>query len=230
MPSVFVSYSHDPANPEHSHNVLRLAASLMRDGLTVFIDQNRGDDEEKIPWPIWMEDRIESADYVLLVCTELYWNKVRQKVPNDVGQGVCWEANLIYNALYENKLNTIKFVPVVFTDSERKFIPSPLKGATSFLLDSPLGYKRLFAFLTGQHRRRFPKPGRTTAHYRRGARRADVPAARHHRKPRSEWRREDEKNRCCASRKLCASGRSRPFHREPDGVPTADRPSFGDRF
>ena len=159
MPSVFVSYSHDPANPEHSHNVLRLAASLMRDGLTVFIDQNRGDDEEKIPWPIWMEDRIESADYVLLVCTELYWNKVRQKVPNDVGQGVCWEANLIYNALYENKLNTIKFVPVVFTDSERKFIPSPLKGATSFLLDSPLGYKRLFAFLTGQHRRRFPKQG-----------------------------------------------------------------------
>ena len=72
MPSVFVSYSHDPANPEHSHNVLRLAASLMRDGLTVFIDQNRSDDEEKIPWPIWMEDKIESADYVLLVCTELY--------------------------------------------------------------------------------------------------------------------------------------------------------------
>ena len=71
MPSVFVSYSHDPANPEHSHNVLRLAASLMRDGLTVFIDQNRGDDEEKIPWPIWMEDRIESADYVLLVCTDV---------------------------------------------------------------------------------------------------------------------------------------------------------------
>lgn len=106
MPSVFVSYSHDPANPEHSHKVLGLAASLMRDGLTVFIDQNRSADEEKIPWPSWMEDKIESADHVLLVCTELYLNKVRQKVPNDVGHGVCWEANLIYNALYISKLNT----------------------------------------------------------------------------------------------------------------------------
>jgi hypothetical protein len=71
MPTVFVSYSHDPANPEHSQNVLGLAASLMRDGLTVFIDQNRSADEEKIPLPIWMEDRIERADYMLLVCTLL---------------------------------------------------------------------------------------------------------------------------------------------------------------
>ena len=52
------------------------------------------------------------------------WNKVRQKVPNDLGHGVCWEANLIYNALYMSKLNTHKFVPVVFTDSERQFIPT----------------------------------------------------------------------------------------------------------
>jgi len=159
MPSVFVSYSHDPANPEHSHKVLGMAASLMRDGLTVFIDQNRSADEEKIPWPSWMEDKIESADHVLLVCTELYLNKVRQKVPNDVGHGVCWEANLIYNALYISKLNTRKFIPVVFTDSERQFIPTPLRGANSFVLDSPSAYKRLIAFLTGQHRLRFPKQG-----------------------------------------------------------------------
>ena len=88
--------------------MLGLAASLIRDGLTVFIDQNRSADEEKIPWPIWMEDRIEGAGYVLLVCPDLYWNKVRQKVPNDVGHGVCWEANLIYNALYTGKLNTTR--------------------------------------------------------------------------------------------------------------------------
>jgi hypothetical protein len=106
-----------------------------------------------------MEDRIERADYVLLVCTELYWNKVRQKVPSDLGHGVCWEANLVYNALYMGKLNTTKFVPVVFTGSEKDFIPGPLKGATNFVLDSPSGYKRLFAFLTGQHRLRFPKQG-----------------------------------------------------------------------
>ena len=27
-----------------------------------------------------MEDKIEVADYVLLVCTELYWKKVRLRV------------------------------------------------------------------------------------------------------------------------------------------------------
>ena len=159
MPSVFVSYSHDPANPEHSHDVLGLAASLMRDGLTVFIDQNRSVDEEKIPWPSWMEDKIESADHVLLVCTELYLSKVRQKVPNDLGHGVCREANLIYNALYISKLNTRKFIPVVFTDPERQFIPTPLRDANIFVLDSPWAYMRLLAFLTGQHRLRFPKQG-----------------------------------------------------------------------
>jgi hypothetical protein len=75
-----------------------------------------------------MEDRIERAGYVLPVCTDLYWNKVRQKVPNDVGHGVYWEANLIYNALYLGKLNRTKFVPVVFTDSEKSFIPNPFEG------------------------------------------------------------------------------------------------------
>ncbi len=80
-------------DPTHAEYVAGLAASLLRDGLAVFFDQNRGDDEEKVPWPIWMEDKIEVADHVLLVCTELYWKKVRQKVTEYEGLGVCWEAS-----------------------------------------------------------------------------------------------------------------------------------------
>ena len=88
MPSVFISYSHDRDDPKHAERVARLAASLLRDGLQVFFDQNRGD-EEKVPWPIWMEDKIEVADYILLVCTGLYLAKVRQKVAASDGCGVC---------------------------------------------------------------------------------------------------------------------------------------------
>jgi hypothetical protein len=57
MPSVFISYSHDPADPTHADRVAGLAASLWRDGLKVFFDQKRGVDEEKLPWPIWMEGK-----------------------------------------------------------------------------------------------------------------------------------------------------------------------------
>jgi hypothetical protein len=65
IPSIFVNHSHDPANPEHSHKVSRLAASLIRSGLTIFIDQSRSADEEKIRWLSRMEHKIESTDHVL---------------------------------------------------------------------------------------------------------------------------------------------------------------------
>lgn len=161
MSSVFISYSHDPTDPQHDERVAGLAASLMQDGITVFFDLNRGDDEEKVPWPIWMDDKIAVADHVLLICTELYWKKVRQKLGDGAGLGVCWEANLIYNHLYVARLNTTKFVPILFSSGHKGFIPTPLQGAPHFVLDSDQAYGRLCAFLTGQHRRR--SPGRYSA-------------------------------------------------------------------
>jgi hypothetical protein len=38
----------DPADPTHEERVAGLAASLMRDGLKVFLDANRGSEEEKL--------------------------------------------------------------------------------------------------------------------------------------------------------------------------------------
>jgi hypothetical protein len=146
MPSVFISYSHDPADPTHAERVAGLAASLWRDGLKVFFDQKRGVEEEKLPWPIWMDDKIQEADYVLLVCTELYLKKVSQKVAEDEGRGVCWEANIIYALLYEKKLNTTKFLPVLFSTTDRRFIPTPLGGRDCFVLNSQSGYKAPLRF------------------------------------------------------------------------------------
>jgi hypothetical protein len=70
MSSVFISYSHDSADATHAERVAGLAASLLEDGIEVFFDQNRNDVGEKVPWPIWMEDKIDVADHVLLVCTQ----------------------------------------------------------------------------------------------------------------------------------------------------------------
>lgn len=155
MPSVFISYSHDPNDPGHGDKVAGFAASLLASGLKVYFDQNRDDDEEGVPWPIWMESKIDAADFVLLVCTKLYLDKVQQRVDANEGLGVFWEANLIYNYLYVAKLNTTKFLPVLLTAEHRKFIPRPLVGANSFVVDSNSAFTRLYAFLTGQHRSHF---------------------------------------------------------------------------
>jgi hypothetical protein len=56
MPSVFISYSHDPSDLTHADRVVGLAASLLRDGIKVFFDQKRDVEEEKLLWPIWMEE------------------------------------------------------------------------------------------------------------------------------------------------------------------------------
>jgi hypothetical protein len=106
MPSVFISYSHDPADLTHAERVAGLAASLLEGGFDVFFDQNREKEDEEVPWPVWMEDKIVEADHVLVICTELYLKKVRQKVAANEGRGACWEANLIYVLLYQIKLNT----------------------------------------------------------------------------------------------------------------------------
>ncbi|MBK8039321.1 MAG: TIR domain-containing protein [Verrucomicrobiaceae bacterium] len=163
MPSIFISYSHDPNEPGHGEKVAGLVASLLDSGLKVYFDQNRGDDEEGVPWPIWMESKIEAADFVLLVCTKLYLDKVQQRVDASEGFGVLWEANLIYNYLYVAKLNTTKFLPVLFSSEDRKFIPRPLVGANSFVVVSDSAYTQLYAFLTGQHRANFPAQGPATA-------------------------------------------------------------------
>ena len=106
-----------------------------------------------------MEDKIWKADYVLLVCTELYWKKVRLEVAANEGRGVCWEANIIYALLYQKKLNTTKFLPVLFSPEDEEFIPLRLQGKQCFVVDSQSGYEDLYAFLTEQHHIHFPEQG-----------------------------------------------------------------------
>ena|SRR5271165_442257 len=97
-----------------------------------------------------------------IISIQAFYNlKIRQQVAEDEGQGVCWEANIIYSLLYERKLNTIKFSPVLFSPADRRFIPPILKGRDCFIVDSQSGYNRLYAFITDQHRIHFPEQGAT---------------------------------------------------------------------
>ncbi len=57
-----------------------------------------------------MENKLSEADFVLVVCTEIYLNRVQKKVSPGIGKGVKWESLLTYQDIYENNSLNRKFV------------------------------------------------------------------------------------------------------------------------
>ena len=145
-PKVFISYSHD--SQEHENRVLRFSEQLRADGIDTMIDQY--DTNPKQGWPLWMEEKIEWADFVVMICTEIYLKRVRGDEEPDKGLGVCWEAALIRNELYIKKLKTDKFLPALFKDGQTKNIPMPLAGHNHYQIETPEGYEALYRVLTKQ--------------------------------------------------------------------------------
>jgi hypothetical protein len=80
-PKVFISYSHD--SPDYGERVLELSDRLRQDGIDCHIDQYEVAPPEG--WPQWMINKVEWADFVLVVCTETYNLRFRGKSPQ--GQG-----------------------------------------------------------------------------------------------------------------------------------------------
>ncbi|MCX5645431.1 MAG: tetratricopeptide repeat protein [Phycisphaerae bacterium] len=151
-PVVFISYSHD--TPEHADRVLTLSNRLRQDGIDCILDQY----EESRPegWPRWMDKHIRNADFVLMICTEVYYKRVMDEEKPGTGQGVRWEGNLIYQHIYDADTKNAKFLPVLFADGQASHIPTPLKGTARYFVDRADGYDLLYRHLTNQPRARKP--------------------------------------------------------------------------
>jgi TIR domain len=106
--------------------VLALANRLRQDGIDAMVDQYAPAPPQG--WPRWMEREIQSADFVLLVCTETYLRRVEGREETGKGRGVVWESNLIYNLLYANDPDVQRFIPVLFSDAQPASIPLPVRG------------------------------------------------------------------------------------------------------
>ena len=145
-PRVFISYSHD--STEHKELVLRFAQRLRKDGVDAQIDQFVGGRPTE-GWPRWMLDKLDWAEFVLLICTETYYRRFRGHEVPDRGRGVDWEGQLITLEIYNAKSHAAKFVPVIFGSEDRRFIPEPLADH-AYCLDSEENYQELYSFLTGQ--------------------------------------------------------------------------------
>lgn len=130
-PRAFISYSHDSA--EHKKWVLDFATTLRNRGIDAVLDQwdlKPGDD-----LPHFMETQLESADYVLMICTEKYVEKA-----NAGAGGVGYEKMIMTSSLL-SKIDNSKVIPIIRqngTDVRPTFLKSKLY--INFSNDSELEY------------------------------------------------------------------------------------------
>jgi len=155
-PRVFISYSHD--SREHANKILALADKLRSDGIDAILDQYE-------PWPTvgwvaWMTQQVRKADFVLMICTEMYYKGLMKDVKSNQKLGIKWEWNLISNYFYEAGAVNKRFFPVLFDQNDSKWIPDPFKGMPWFCVKTQEGYEELYRRLTNRPKTVKPKLGR----------------------------------------------------------------------
>ena len=125
---IFISYTQESG--QHSARALALSNALREAGFDCDIDQYHVNQR----WPTWMEERIEWADNVLVICTQTYLRRWKGEEKDGVGLGAQWESLLTKQYLYESPKRNDKFVPVVFEQADLAFIPKPLADVTHILV------------------------------------------------------------------------------------------------
>lgn len=141
---MFISYTQESSI--HSKRALNLSNALRKIGFESDIDQYHSNER----WPSWMENRIEWADFVIVVCTENYLRRWKGDEEKGIGLGAQWESLLTRQYLYESPERNDKFIPVVFEESDIQYIPQPLRDVTRVHVGSDLeNLERLRSRLLG---------------------------------------------------------------------------------
>ncbi|MEM1177393.1 MAG: SUMF1/EgtB/PvdO family nonheme iron enzyme [Acidobacteriota bacterium] len=150
-PRVFISYSED--SPEHARWVCGLAFRLRDRGLDAWIDQF---EVRPTDWYLWMEEQIDRADTVLLVCTKRY----RQRFDRDPGQGlggVQAEGQILRREVYASRPGLA--VPVVRTAENFAHIPRLAANGSRYDLSQAKEFDLLVSDLKGEARVDIPPLG-----------------------------------------------------------------------
>ena len=118
MPKVFISYSWE--DEAHKQWVKSLTDRLIENGIDATLDQYDLTLGDRLP--VFMEQSITTADYVLIICTPTY----KEKADNRKG-GVGYEGHIISEELFA-KGNERKFIPVIREGSASTALPTYLSG------------------------------------------------------------------------------------------------------
>lgn len=157
---VFISYAHE--SDELSDEVLELSNYLRSQGIDSEIDQY-----EEAPlegWPKWMMRQVQDADYVLVVCSKLFYKRANDNSGNDDGPGVKWETSLILQQLYTLNTNNKKYVPIILHSSDKKYIPLPLQPYTYYFFKELEGREKLLDRILGLSKSKRPPLGKVPEH------------------------------------------------------------------
>ncbi len=156
---VFISYAHESV--ELSNNVLEFSNLLRSKGIDSEIDQYEEAPAEG--WPKWMMRQIQKADFVIVCCSKLFYERANDFSGSDDGLGVKWETSLILQQLYGLSTNNTKFIPVIFDSHNRPHIPLPLQPYTYYQLDDESSKERLINRLHGTSKSKRPPLGEKPA-------------------------------------------------------------------
>ena len=155
-PRVFISYSHD--SPEHADKVLEFANKLRSEGIDAILDQYEPWPEKG--WPQWMLQQVSEADFVLMICTEMYYKGVMEKLAPGEKRGIKYEWNLINNHFYKAGSVNKRFLPVLMEKTCVEWIPDPFQAMPWFCVVTDEGYEDLYRRLTGQQTTKKPDLGK----------------------------------------------------------------------
>lgn len=144
---IYISYLQE--SEELRQKVLNLADQFNANGLDCAIDQY-----EVVPangWPQWRINRINEADYVLLICTRSYFQIFLdiETVKKEYDKSAYWEKGLIIGKLYENP-NKQKIIPIYFESQNKQYIPQILNQTTSYQIEDSKEFENLYRYLTNQ--------------------------------------------------------------------------------
>ena len=145
-PRVFISYSHDSI--PHRERVLAFSDRLRQHGIEAIVDRYFEDTLE-MRWTDWMAEQIEEAQFVLVVATPGYRDRLKVGA-GFPGKGGFFEGALITQHLYDNHGANTKFFAVHFGAEDETSIPLHLKGYPSYDIATDDGYVKLYRRLTRQ--------------------------------------------------------------------------------
>jgi hypothetical protein len=133
-PVAFISYSND--SKQHRAWVAALAVRLVDKGVDVLFDGfdvGPGDDVVK-----FMENSVEAADHVLMVCTETYVRKA-----DDGKGGVGYEVMIVTGELIRD-LGTSKFIPVICQHTSDPITPKCVRTRNRINLSEGADFEEEF--------------------------------------------------------------------------------------
>ena len=146
-PRVFISYSRESL--EHMERVLGFANWLRANGVDSVVDRYF-EDTLNMRWAEWMKQEIEAANFVLVVATPGYLERMKAGGTVKSGRGVNFEGAIVTQYLYELDGKNNKFFAVYFDADGRASIPIELRGFMDYDVVQDEGKIKLYRRLTNQ--------------------------------------------------------------------------------